>query len=503
MAYTHFRLLQCQNDLSVSWFNESMLHREMLIDGHFVGGPCDQAVGKEVIRNPFDGTVVGTAAEGGWSEANAAIAAATDAFARWRNSSATERSDLLKMIAMAVRDRHDELADLLVDEIGKPRAWARGEVERLAITFELAAAETIEWKKHRLDFGFDSRGKDYSGSFKRFPVGPILCIVPYNWPFNLTAHKIAPALATGNTIVLKPSPLALLSTMTLVRIIHECGCPHGVLNCVHVPPVLAEKMALDSRIRMISFTGSPKVGWHLKQHCWDKKVLLELGGNASAIVMPDADLEWTASRCALSAYGYAGQVCISAQHCLVHASVYEEFRERLIDATKSCPTGNPKLESTVCGPLINSQAVDRVVSWVDEAEGAGAEVLVRGTREGNVLGPTLVENVPSDVLLGCEEVFGPVLTLSAFDEIEEAITKVNTSQYGIHASLFTQDQSIIDQVFAELEVGGVIVNEFPTLRFDNMPYGGVKKSGFGREGVRFAMDEMTEPKAIVKKAKGP
>ncbi|MBX3117724.1 MAG: aldehyde dehydrogenase family protein [Fimbriimonadaceae bacterium] len=485
---------------SIQGFNETMLHLEMLIDGHFIGGPCDQAVGKEIVKNPYDQSIVGTVAEGGWNEANAAISAAQEAFLTWRKSSASERSKLLGLIAMEIRERGEELAHLLVAEIGKPITWARGEVSRLAITFDLASVEALNWEPETLDFGFDSRGKDYSGSFFRFPVGPVLCIVPYNWPFNLTAHKLAPALATGNTIILKPSGLAPISTMTLARIIHECGCPPGVLNCVNVPAPVAEKMALNPRVKVVNFTGSPKVGWHLKQICWEKKVLLELGGNASVIVMPDADLQWAASRTAVSAYGYAGQVCISAQHCWVHASVYDEFKHRLIEATQACPTGDPAQEETVCGPLMNSESVDRVISWIDEAESAGADILVRGAREGNVLGPTLIENVPSSVPLGCEEVFGPVLTLAPFDEISEAIAKVNASQYGIHASLFTHDQSVIDQVYAELEVGGLIVNDFPSLRFDNMPYGGVKRSGFGREGVRFAMEEMTEPKMIVNKS---
>ncbi len=480
-------------------FNESMLHREMLIDGHFIGGPCDQTTGKEIVRNPYDGSVVGTVAEGGWNDVNAAIAAAKDAFAQYRKSSGAERSALLSRIAQEVRNRSAELTDLLVAEIGKPVIWATGEVSRLSITFDLAAQEALTWNEEDQDFSFDPRGKDYSGTFRRFPIGPILCIVPYNWPFNLTAHKLAPALAAGNTIILKPSPLAPLSTMTLARIIHECGCPPGVLNCVNIAAPLAEKAVRDPRVKMVSFTGSPKVGWHLKQLCWDKKVLLELGGDASVIVMPDADLDWAASRTALSAYGYAGQVCISAQHCYIHASVYEPFKEKLNQATQSCIFGDPAKEETVCGPLINEQAVDRVISWVDEAEAAGATVLVRGERRGNVLGPTLIENVPSDIPLGCEEVFGPVLTLSPFDEIAEAFEKVNASKYGIHASVFTENEAIAEQAYQELQVGGVIVNEFPTLRFDNMPYGGVKESGFGREGVRFAMEEMSELKAKVKR----
>jgi acyl-CoA reductase-like NAD-dependent aldehyde dehydrogenase len=474
-----------------------MLHREMLIDGHFIGGPCDQAVGKVQIYSPFDGKLVGTAAEGGMSEVKTAVAAAHDAFKTYSQTSQQERSELLGRIAALVRERADELAELLTLEIGKPITWSRGEVSRLAITFELASQLAIGYGHEELPLDFDPRGKDYKCSVERFPVGPILCIVPYNWPFNLAAHKIAPALATGNTVVLKPSDLAPLSTFTLARLIHEAGCPPGVLNAVLVPPAIAEKIALDERIKMLSFTGSPGVGWHLKKLLAEKKVVLELGGDASVIVCEDADLDWAIPKLVAGGYGYAGQICIAIQHVLVHENRYDEVRERLIKATVDCPTGDPFNPETICGPLISSAAADKVMAFIEEAVMARATILAGGTRDENIVLPTLIENVPESVRLDHEEVFGPVLILRPFKTIEEAIARVNSSWFGIQCGIFTDDAKVVEMAYREVEVGGLIVNDFPTLRFDNYPYGGVKQSGFGREGVRYAMDEMTEPKTLL------
>jgi acyl-CoA reductase-like NAD-dependent aldehyde dehydrogenase len=469
----------------------------MLIDGHFIGGPCDQAVGKIQIYSPYHSRLVGTAAEGGWQEANAALAAATDAFKSYRFSPRQDRVKLLNRIAVLVQERSEELAKLLTEEIGKPISWSKGEVTRLAVTFRLAADLTSDFGQEELPLDFDSRGSDYTCRVERFPIGPIFCIVPYNWPFNLAAHKIAPALATGNTVVLKPSELAPLSTFTLARLIHEAGCPPGVLNAILVSPEVAERTAADSRTKMLSFTGSPGVGWHLKGLLPEKKVALELGGDASAVVCEDADLDWAIRRIVAGGYGYAGQICIAVQHVLVHESRYEEAKARLVEGTNGCPTGDPSNGETVCGPMISQAAADKVQSFVDEAVSAGATVLAGSNRSGNLLWPTLIENVPEKTRLDHEEVFGPVLTLRSFKTFGEAIQRVNSSQYGIQCGVFTRSPDRVERALREIEVGGVVINDFPTLRFDNYPYGGVKRSGFGREGVRYAMEEMTEPKTLV------
>jgi acyl-CoA reductase-like NAD-dependent aldehyde dehydrogenase len=447
--------------------------------------------------NPFDGAPVGSAWEEGRELAELAVEAATKAFALWRRSSRAERSALLRRVAEAVRDRKSALALLLVEEIGKPIAWAQGEVSRLELTFRLAADLCEESASQSLDLSFDPRGADYAGSFERFPVGPVLCIVPYNWPYNLSAHKIAPALAAGNTVILKPSPLAPCSTLGLARLIHECGCPPGVVNAICVSNEAAEGLVRDERVRIVSFTGSAAVGWRIKRLVPEKRVLLELGGDAFAIVWKDADVEWASDRIATSAYGYAGQVCISAQHVLVHEDAFTALRDRLVLRARDCPTGSPLQESTVCGPMINEAAADRLCEWIEEAERAGACALVGVERTGALVRPALLENVPFECRLGSEEAFGPVLTLSPLKTLEEAVARVNRSQYGIHCSVFARAPDVVEEAYRSLEVGGMIVNDYPTLRFDNMPYGGVKRSGFGREGVLFALEEMTETKALL------
>lgn len=485
-----------------------MIHAELLIDGHFIGGPCDQATGKQVLRNPYDGSIVGTAAEGGLGELRGCMDAAWSAFETWRFSSVSERQTLLRKIASLVRERRDELVDLLVAEVGKPLAWARGEVDRMAITYDVAALELETWPRIeqssnqaiKQSLAFDPRGKDYTASVARFPIGPVLCIIPYNWPFNLAAHKIAPALAVGNTVILKVSPLAPLCTLALARLIHDAGCPHGVVNAWNGASQVISRVSSDPRCRMVSFTGSPAVGWKVKQELpATTKVTLELGGNGFALVGETADIDWAAKRCVAGGYGYAGQVCIAVQHVLGAAPIYDQLREKLIKMTNDCPWGDPKNEATVCGPMISAESADRVEEWVKEAVAAGATVIAGGGREGNVVKPVLLENVPDSVRLAREEVFGPVLTLGRFDKFTDAIKRANSSQYGIHAGVFTNDLAESQLAFEQLEVGGVVINDYPTLRFDNLPYGGLKLSGFGREGVRYAMEEMSEWKSLVQK----
>lgn len=472
-----------------------MLHREMLINGCFIGGPCDQAIGKQVVRAPFDDSIVGTAAEGGLPELRTCVDAAYEAFSSWRTSSRHERQGLLRRIATLVREGSDELAETMTLEVGKPITWSKAEVARLALTFDYAADLLTTWGVSSLPVDMDPRGRGYRCEVERFPIGIVFAIVPYNWPYNLTAHKIAPALAAGNTMVVKPSPLAPLSTLSLVRLIHEAGCPPGVLNAWNGPPQLAQKVLTETkRIKMLSFTGSAAVGWKLKSLLPEMKVTLELGGNASAILCEDADLDWAIPRIAAGAYGYAGQVCIAIQHVLVAESLYSAALDRLREATQLCPAGDPMDPSTVCGPLISQEAVDKVLQMIDEAKSGGATIEAGGNVSGRLLSPTLLSGVPEGSRLAEEEAFGPVLTIAPFTSDEEAIERANSSQYGIHAGIFTQDLKRTERYYRELEVGGVIINDYPTLRFDNMPYGGVKRSGFGREGLESAMDEMTDPK---------
>jgi acyl-CoA reductase-like NAD-dependent aldehyde dehydrogenase len=473
------------------------MHGELLINGFFVGGPCDSSVGKAIARSPWDGSVVGTYAEGGLSEARTAIECAHTAFQTWRRSPRHERVRLLRRAAQLVHERESELADLACKEIGKPIRWARAEVSRLRLTFELAANELQDFGLERLPADLDPRGEDARLTVERVPRGVVFCVVPYNWPYNLAAHKIAPALATGNTVMVKPSGQAALCTLALCRILHEAGFPPGTVNAVAMPASIAERALAHPLVAAISFTGSPQVGWKLKEKFWNRHVTLELGSDSQAIVLEDADLDWAARRCAEGAYGYAGQVCISVQHVRVARRVFEDFRERFVAATQATACGNPAQEETVCGPLISSSAADRFEEAVEEAVAGGAKVLVRGVRQGNMVPPVLLEDVPAGCRLAKEEAFGPVACLSAFDSDEEAISKHNASAYGIHTGLFTDSLARAEYFYQNLETGGLIVNDYPTLRLDHMPYGGVKQSGFGREGIRYAMEELTEPKSLL------
>lgn len=455
------------------------------------------SLGTVTNRSPYDGTPVGTAPVSGSDEAFRALEAAHGAFRTWRLAPPAERQALLVRIADLVAARSEPLSQLMAREVGKPITFARAEVARLEVTFRLAADLLDEPQRTELPLGLDKRGKDYRCFVEREPRGVVFGIVPWNWPFNLAAHKLAPALAAGCTVVLKPSHGAAVSTFALADIVQEAGCPDGVVNTVLCENEVAEKLLQDERVAFVSFTGSPRVGWHLKSLVPHKHVALELGGDASALVFGDADLDWAVKRVALGKFGYAGQICIAIQHARVQSSVYDEVRSRLVSATAETPYGDPLDENTVCGPLFTSDAADRVMEWIAEAENAGATVLAGGNRVGNVIEPTLIEGVPDGCRLAKEEVFGPVLTLSRFENDEDAVAQVNASQFGIQCGVFTSDHDRIERLFRSLEVGGVIANDYPTLRFDAMPYGGVKKSGFGREGVRYAYEEMTTPKALV------
>lgn len=469
-----------------------MLHRELLVAGYLVSGSST-----EPVVSPWDARQIGTASVGGRHETEAALEVADRASTSWRRSSVRERQGLLRRVAELLRGQSEALARLLVDEIGKPITLARGEILRAALTFDLAADELTRPSGEILPADFDARGDNVTVRTGRFPVGVVLCITPYNWPFNLAAHKVAAALAAGNTVVVKVPTLAPLCGLALGHILDEVGCPPGVANVVHCSNELAEAMVKDARVSLVSFTGSERIGRHIQATVPHKPVLLELGGDAYALVGPDADLEAAAKKTALSAYGYAGQVCISTQHVRCHESVFADFRDLLVRECEEAVTGDPGDEATVCGPLINSSAADRVLEWFDEAEAGGAKILAGGHRSGNTVWPTLLADVPPGVKVSTEEVFGPVATLAPFETWSEAFAMANASRFGLQAGVFTSDIDVAEAAFQYLEVGGVVVNDSPSLRFDNMPYGGDKESGNTREGLRYAIDAMTRQRVQV------
>jgi acyl-CoA reductase-like NAD-dependent aldehyde dehydrogenase len=474
-----------------------MYHRSLYIHSLFSDGAEGEEASQQVVRSPYDESVLGTAAQAGPREIELSVSSAETAFKSWQWSTHRDRQVLLRNIARLIQENVEELRVLMAREIGKPIAIAQLELDRAITTFELCADLLSSYGGEWIPADVDRRGKDYHLVAERFPIGPILGIVPYNWPINLTAHKIGPAISTGNTIIIKCSPFAPLTTLTLGQLIHQAGCPAGVINIVNCSNELAERMARDERVPIVSFTGSAKVGWHLKGLLPEKRVILELGNNSASIVHEDANLELAIQKNVFGAFAYAGQSCISVQHIYAHEAIYDAFKERLIEATKACLYGDPEKTEVVCGPLVSSEAADRVSQWVQEAEEKGASILVRGKRTKNLIGPTLVENSPADALLSQEEVFGPVVTLEAYNDLDQVIEKINASKYGIHTGLFTNDLRIVSRVFKKLHTGGLIVNDAPTMRLDIMPYGGVKKSGFGREGIRYAFDEYTQIKALL------
>lgn len=473
------------------------MHLDMLIGGHKIGGACNQSIGKTQHYAPYDKKLVGTAAEGGKSEVQMALESASDAFASWKQSTVLDRQTFLRKIASLVREEAAELSQLLAVEVGKPIKMAEAEVARLHKTFDLAADILTHDAGRLIPVSYDERGKHCRCLVERFPIGVIFGIVPYNWPFNLGAHKIAPAIATGNTIVIKTPSIGTLSTLALGDLIHRAGCPDGVVNVLNIPAQLAQDALLDDRVKMLSFTGSPKVGWMLKELLPRKRVSLELGSDSTSVVLSDADIDRAVTKLIPSSFGYAGQVCISTQHILVEEPIYSEFKDKFVQAAKACKFGDPMNDNVVCGPLSKDEDAERVLSWIEEAESQGAKILCGGSRMGRVIVPIVMEDVPRSSRLGSEEVFGPVVTIRSVANRKDAIDWVNRSQFGIHASVFTHRMDWAEELYQQLVVGGLVVNDSPSLRFDAMPYGGEKNSGFGREGILNAMEEMTTEKVLL------
>lgn len=474
-----------------------MRHGELYLAGEFVGGPCDGSVAKAPVASPWSGRTVGSAAEAGWEHMDAALDSAQEAQKAWAGTPPHERAALLRRVAILARDHADELAAVAVEEIGKPVSFALAEAARMALTFDLSADLLSAPTGEVFPAGVEPRGEGGFAVVDRFPHGVVLGIVPYNWPYNLAAHKLAPALAAGNAVVLKPSPLAALCSSLLARLLHAAGSPSGLVSVLNAPPEVAGRAAKDPRVAVVSFTGSEAVGYAIRAAVPDKPVLLELGGDASAIVLPDADLVHAARRVALSAYGYAGQVCISAQHAWVHESVYDEFAALLAAETERCPTGDPARPETVCGPLVHAEAADRVEAWVAEAESLGARRRAGGGREGNLVQPTLLEGVPPEAKLACEEAFGPVLDIAPVRSLDEALERAGASRFGLNAGLFTRDIRAALRAYRGLRVGTLVVGDAPSLRLDHLPYGGTKSSGGAREGVRSAVAAFTEERVLL------
>ncbi|HPK03518.1 MAG TPA: aldehyde dehydrogenase family protein [Candidatus Sumerlaeota bacterium] len=426
-----------------------------------------------------------------------AIAAAVEAASAMARLPHWKRQAILLRCVAEFEARREELAEALCVEAGKPIRDSRGEVGRLIDTFRIAAEEAVRIGGEVLPLDISARAEGYRGMWKRVPVGPCSFISPFNFPLNLAAHKIAPAIAAGCPFVLKPASRTPVGALLIGEILAETELPAGAFSILPCAREHADPFVEDDRLKLLSFTGSDEVGWELKRRAGKKKILLELGGNAACIVDEDVDLEDAVGRVIVGAFYQTGQSCISVQRLIVHEQVYDAFRDRLVAETRKLKVGNPLDEETFIGPVISEAAAERIEQWIREAERAGGRILCGGRREGVMVEPTLMENVPRDQKLVTQEAFGPVAVLSCFSKFEEALREANDTRFGLQAGVFTRDLYRAQRAWDELQVGGVVIGDVPSWRVDHMPYGGVKDSGLGREGIRNSIEAMTEIRLLV------
>lgn len=464
-----------------------------------IGGEWISAASAELpVVNPFNGEEIARVPMGGAGEIERAIAAAAAAFPKARRTSAHERAALLLAAAAEIEKRGAEFAETITSEAGKPLTLAKAEVARAVMTFTCAAEEARRQHGEVLDMDAFSSGDAHLGLTRRFPLGVIAAITPFNFPLNLVAHKVAPCLATGNTMVVKPATKTPLTALLLARVLHEVGVPAGQMNFVTCSNEDAALLLTDERVRKITFTGSPAVGWKLKAQCGKKRITLELGGNAGVIVHADANLDAAVPAIASGGFAYAGQSCISVQRVVIHESRYDEVKARLVAQIHAkIKTGDPRDPATVVGPMIDADALAQIRARIEDALAAGAKLVHGGRTIGRCLEATVLEDVAPTLDLCAKEAFAPIMTLHRYREFDEALAFLNDSDFGLQAGVFTRDLQLALHAFDVLDVGGVLINQVPTFRVENMPYGGIKDSGFGREGVRYAMEEMTELKSLI------
>jgi acyl-CoA reductase-like NAD-dependent aldehyde dehydrogenase len=462
----------------------------------YVAGAWRTGEGTLDVMSPYDGAVVGTIGVPTDRDVEDAVVAAVDTFKESRRLPTYARAEALMHISRRIAERLDEFAEGVAREGGKPLKWATVEVTRAVSTFRWAAEECRRFGGEFLPLDTEQSLGSRAGIVRRFPFGPILGISPFNFPVNLVAHKIAPALAVGASIVLKPAGVTPLGALMLAELFDETELPKGMLSVLPISSDRAQKLVEDRRFKKLSFTGSG-IGWKLKGLDPHKHATLELGGNAGVIVHSDADLDHAATRVAVGGFYQAGQSCIAVQRVFVQSEVYDDFVSRLVKQVESLKVGDPMDPSVDVGPVIDAGAAERIETWVEEAVDQGAKILTGGTRKGSVIQPTVLVDVTADMKVCKEEVFGPVIAVEPYQTYEEAIAKVNDSLYGLQAGVFTSSIDRAMLAHRDIEVGGVIVNDVSAFRADQMPYGGSKESGYGREGLRYAMEEMTEPRIMV------
>ncbi len=461
-----------------------------------LGGHSRETGETYAIRNPYDGAEVAVVHRAGAEEVEEAIARARNAFQETRRLASWQREEILGTISRSITARSEELARTIALEAGKPIKTARVEVDRASFTFRVAAEESKRIYGEIVPLDWLPGAEHRVAHVHRVPLGPIAGITPFNFPANLVAHKVAPALAAGNPIIVRPASQTPLTALILADIVYASGWPPDAFAVLPSSTDVARPLVEDDRIKLLTFTGSPAVGWALKSRAGRKRVTLELGGNAAVIVHRDADVAYAAERIAWGGFTNAGQTCISVQRVYVHADVHDLFVRELVDRVESLKVGDPLDEETDVGPVIDASNADRIEEWLDEATGAGATVLTGGSREGSLWQPTVLGDVSEGMRVSCEEVFAPVVSVNKFSDIDAAIDAAGHSEFGLQGGLFTNDTRVIERAFDRIDVGGLMVNDVSTFRIDHMPYGGVRSSGSGREGLRYAIEEMTELKLI-------
>ena len=464
----------------------------------FLAGRWVESPDVLVVQNPADPTTpAGSTFNATPEQYEEAVQAAVAAFEVTRTLPAYERGRILREISAGIRERREELGRLIALEAGKPIRDALVEVDRASLTFRLGAEEAERMTGELIPLDLMPSSRDRVGITRRFPIGPIAGISPFNFPLNLAAHKVAPAIASGNPIVLKPPSADPLTMLTIAEIIEAAGPPAGSVSILPMTRELGDRMVADERFKLLTFTGSPSVGWRMKERAGKKKVVLELGGNAGVIVDASADIDWAVRRCLIGAYAYAGQVCISVQRMFVHESVWDEFMGKFVAGVAGLKVGDPLDPTTDVGPMVDANQASRTQRWVDEAVALCGKVLAGGRADGNFFPPTVLTDVPLTAQVCSNEAFAPLVVVFPFKTLDEAIERVNDSMFGLQTGVFTNDLAGAWRAFGALEVGGVIVNDIPTYRIDHMPYGGVKDSGLGREGLRWAIEDMTEIRIMV------
>ncbi len=467
----------------------------------WINGEAHESTDSTAIINPYDGSPIATVSIAGRKQITEALHGCHKAFIVLKHMSRFQRASILERMLDGLQDAMPEMVDALIMEGGKPKKFAEQEFTRTLAVFSWAAEEAKRFCGDRIPMDGMERGIGYEGYTRREPIGPVLGICPFNFPLNLVSHKVAPALAVGNPILIKPATNTPISALILARIASEAGAPPGSLNVLPMRHADISLLLGSDDIKMVTFTGSPDVGWALKRKVEKQRIVLELGGNSGTIVDASANLAWAAKRCVLGGFAQAGQSCIAVQRIYVHTSVFDSFLEILTAETKSLKIGDPRKTDVVVGPVIHSRSADRIMAWLEEAVSSGAKIVYGGKRRrmgcGNVIEPTIVTHVKEDMGICCKEIFGPVVTVTPYEELETAFQWCNHSDFGLQAAIFSNDLHHVHQAVDSLNVGGVIVNDVPTYRVDHMPYGGVKDSGLGREGIRSSMLEMTHEKMVV------